>query len=646
MKDTVESDQETIKTTSLLRKLGMKGKNFFIAGNDAITLGAIFAGCRFFSGYPITPSSEVLTMMARNLPKFNDIFYQTEDEIAAIGMAISASIGGTKSMTATSGPGFSLMQEELSLAIINEVPIVVVNVMRVGPSTGQPTKPASADIDCMINGRHGDDGDKIIILSPNSVQECFDLTIQAFNLSEKYRIPVLLAVDGYISHLSENLVIPDEIITLKRSLDKDESPFGIAGKITNFIPVGQGMGVAFGGLVHDQWGNRKSFDPEICKGLLLHHRLKNALIPTSTEEYGVDEKCEYLIISYGLASRASKDVVHQLRTKQMNIGLLSLKTLWPINKLSLEKFSSIKKIIVVENNAGQLVKLLYKHIPKEKLVRFNKYWGEPIGTQELLDFCKKVMTAKKPIVRNEITKALIEKEDLMSDGTNVIGIRKRFPFCMGCGHKKFIDLLLPILEESGLNKSNTILVCGIGCAGIIATTLNGDVIKTSHGRALNAARAIQLTHPNHTVVVISGDGDLVNIGGNHLIHTARDGKRFPILCICLDNKTYGMTGGQPSCTTPPSATTSIPFSQNEFDLKHLLYDGCEIDFFARTMITKSKQVKSYLKKAIKHTATRKSFAFVHILGLCISHFGKKNPAFLGDKKLEKTFKVWERSVKK
>jgi len=167
----MNSGWKTVIVEDVLQKSGIRGEVRFMSGSQAIAWGALVAGCRFFVGYPITPSSKILLEMAKELRKHKDgIFYQPEDELASIGMAISASVCGKKAMTATSGPGLSLMQEELGWAIVNEIPLIVVNAMRIGPSTGHPTKPGSADINCMIHGRHGDGGDGVVVLSPNSVQ--------------------------------------------------------------------------------------------------------------------------------------------------------------------------------------------------------------------------------------------------------------------------------------------------------------------------------------------------------------------------------------------------------------------------------------------------------------------------------------------
>ena len=597
-------------------------KTEIVSGNEAAALGALAAGCKFFAGYPITPSSNILYEMAKRLPDQGGVFYQAEDELAAIGMVISASAGGQKSMTATSGPGLSLMQEELGWAIINEIPLVVIDAMRIGPSTGQPTKPASADINCLIKGRHGDSGDCVIVLTPSSVQECFNLTVTAFQLAEEFRTPVFVAIDGYLSGLYERLEISENIQIIDRARD------GIIGK---------GEGIAYGGVMHNRLGKRYSFSPDVCKETIGHLIQKRNEMPTI---YNIEQifDCDYLIISYGFASRATRDAANQLRKQGLKIGLLELKTIWPLDRISSTELNRVKKIIVVENNAGQLIDLL--NLPKDKVVAFNKWWGEPIETRELLDFLDEIITGTKTKQEVATEKPLIQKE---KDDCLDIQIDADYPFCAGCGHKVFRSNLLPILKERGLTKENTILASGIGCGGIVATTLNADVIKTSHGRTLNAARALRLIYTEKMIVVISGDGDLINIGGNALIHTAREKDRFPMLCICLDNVNYGMTGGQLSATTPEWGKTSVPFTQKPFNLKQLLYDGCGIDFFARTAVPCRDHLKKTIERAIDFVRNKKSFAFVHALSPCVTHFTKRNPGHFTKNKLQQYCEIWERN---
>ncbi|MFH1759409.1 MAG: thiamine pyrophosphate-dependent enzyme [Patescibacteria group bacterium] len=599
-----------------------------VSGNTAVALGALAAGCRFFAGYPITPSTQILEEMKHRLPEVGGIFYQPEDELAAIGMITDASMTGLKAMTATSGPGLSLIQEEIGRAIINETPLVIIDVMRVGPSTGQPTKPASSDINCLINGRHGDGGDCVVVLAPTSVQDCFNLTVEAFNLAEGFRLPVFVAVDGYLGIMKEKLEIPEKVNVYNRRLCSGESLFGLNGAISGFVPIGAGENIAYSGLIHHYSGSRSSYSPNDCKEHLKHLaqkliRIRHPLFWQSQREKDYD----YLLISYGLASRATQSVAECLRNRGRKVRCLDLKMIWPLSRKIFGNLDQVKKIIVVENNAGQLIHFLAKYLPKDKTVSFNKWWGEPVGTLELLEFCKQVIEKDWD---EEESKLIIHNLPQTAPRK-----AKKYPFCPGCGHNSFRSAFLSTIKELGINETDILFTSGIGCGSILATTFGADLIKTSHGRSLNAARALKLIYPNRLVVTISGDGDLLNIGGNHLLHTAREKDLFPILCVCLDNFNYGMTGGQDSATTP---------NHNPFNLKKLLYDGCGIDFFARTSVRDPKHLREALKGAIKFVQQKKSFAFLQVFSPCAAHSAKKHPEWFDQNKLCLRQGIWERQL--
>ena len=231
----------------------------FMHGNQAVAEGAIAAGCRFYAGYPITPSSEIAEILSERLPEVGGVFIQMEDEIASMAAIIGASLGGLKNATATSGPGFSLMQENLGFAVVCEIPCVVINVQRVGPSIGLPTKAAQGDVMQARWGTHGDH--PIIALSPGSVQECFDLTVQAFNLAEQFRTPVILLADALISSLREKIEIPDpdELTIVNRSLPtvppKEFKPYAFSrGEVAPLPAFGKGYRFHATGLLHNEYG--------------------------------------------------------------------------------------------------------------------------------------------------------------------------------------------------------------------------------------------------------------------------------------------------------------------------------------------------------------------------------------------------------
>ncbi|ASI98443.1 2-oxoacid:acceptor oxidoreductase subunit alpha [Thermococcus celer] len=343
------------------------GKSDFIQGDEAIARAAILAGCRFYAGYPITPASEIFEAMALYMPLVDGVSIQMEDELASMAAIIGASWAGAKVMTATSGPGFSLMQENLGYAVMTETPVVVVDVQRGGPSTGQPTLAAQGDIMQAIWGTHGDHS--LIVLSPSTVQEAFDLTIRAFNLAEKYRTPVVLLTDAEIAHMRERVYIPspDEIEIVNRKLPANEEeaklPFGDPhGDGVPPMPIfGKGYHTYVTGLTHDEMGHPKTVDAEVHERLIRRifdklERNRDEII--SYEEFELDD-AEVAIVSTGIVSRSAIRAVKMLRERGVKAGMLKLNTIWPFNFEMIEELAErVRKIYVPEMNMGQLYHLV------------------------------------------------------------------------------------------------------------------------------------------------------------------------------------------------------------------------------------------------------------------------------------------------
>ena len=336
-------------------------EKLFIQGNDACSRGAIKAGCRFFAGYPITPSTEVAEDLANLLPKNGGSFVQMEDEIAAIGAVIGAVWSGLKAMTSTSGPGFSLMQESIGYAQITETPLVIVDVQRGGPSTGQPTMASQGDLMQARWGSHGDY--EPIALSPSSVQECFDFTVEAFNLSEKYRVPVILLADEVIGHMREKIIIPDNVETIKRSAPtenpKEFLPYKAEVNGTSKMPAfGEGYNLPITGLTHDERGYPATSDPKDHQKLV--KRLCNKIIENRkdivrTHNYNCED-ADIIAISYGAPFRSVVSAVDEARKKGINAGYIKIDTPWPFPEKEIEEASKIAdNLIVVEMNLGQMV---------------------------------------------------------------------------------------------------------------------------------------------------------------------------------------------------------------------------------------------------------------------------------------------------
>lgn len=335
-------------------------KEVFVQGNQACALGAIKGGCRFFAGYPITPSTEIAEEMSRLLPKYGGSFIQMEDEIASAGAIIGASWSGMKAMTATSGPGISLMQENIGYGFISETPIVLINVQRGSPSTAQPTMSAQADMMQVRWGSHGDY--EPIALAPSSVQEFFDFTIKAFNLAEEYRVPVTVLADEVVGHMREKLVIPDdvEIVTRKRpEMSDDYLPFDAPENGTAPMPAfGDGFDIHVTGLTHNKKGYPDTNTPETHSelvGRLCDKVLKNRDKICSVKKEFCDD-ADIVVVSYGSPYRSALTAVSEARDNGLKVGSLKIDTPWPFPDEEIAAIAeSASEIIVLEMNLGQMV---------------------------------------------------------------------------------------------------------------------------------------------------------------------------------------------------------------------------------------------------------------------------------------------------
>jgi len=336
-------------------------EKLFIQGNEACALAAIKAGCRFFAGYPITPSTEVAENLARLLPKYGGSFVQMEDEISSMGAVIGASWGGSKAMTATSGPGISLMQENLGYAFMTETPLVIVNVQRGSPSTGQPTMASQSDMMQVRWGSHGDY--EPIALSPSSVQEYFDFTIKAFNLSEKYRVPVFLMTEESIGHMREKISIPNKVDLVARkepTMSPDEFlPFKNRKNATNPMPAfGDGYKVHVSGLTHNEIGYPDTNNPKTHAVLvkrLCDKILKNRDKITSVKSEFTDD-ADVVVVCYGAPVRSVTTAVKEARKEEIKAGYLKINTPWPFPDDDVKAVcESANDIIVPEMNLGQMV---------------------------------------------------------------------------------------------------------------------------------------------------------------------------------------------------------------------------------------------------------------------------------------------------
>jgi|YelNatPaOPRAMG01_1025707.scaffolds.fasta_scaffold06248_11 2-oxoglutarate ferredoxin oxidoreductase subunit alpha len=347
----------------------------FISGNIAIAEGAITAGMRFFAGYPITPASDIMEYLAERLPEIGGVVTQFEDEIASINAVVGASWAGVKSMTATSGPGFSLMLEALGLAVITETPLVVVDVMRAGPSTGVPTKTSQSDV---MQVRYGAHGDYVIpVFAPWSAQEAYDLTIKAFNVAESLRTPVILLSDAVIAHLWESVLLaePGEVEVINRKKPSSPPDEYLPYKPDNdLVPpmatFGEGYNVIVESLIHDERGFYRQ-DREAYRNLV--KRIVNKVLSRVDSLFEVEayygDDYKYLLVSFGSTARSALAAARILRKSGIKAGLLRLKTLSPLKLETLRKYcDEAEKIFVVENNMGKLVHDVERAAENDKVI--------------------------------------------------------------------------------------------------------------------------------------------------------------------------------------------------------------------------------------------------------------------------------------
>lgn len=365
----------------------------FLQGNEACAEGALYAGCNFFAGYPISPSSEIAEYMAYELPRRKGVFIEMEDEIASMGAVIGASLAGAKAMTATSGPGFSLKQEHIGFACMAEVPCVIVNVMRGGPSTGAPTGPAQGDVMQARWGTHGDH--PAIAIVPSTVEECFHETVRAFNLAEKYRTPVILLLDEVVGHMREKIRIPKpgeiEIINRKKPLDPPDGylPYkpetdGVP-RIANF---GEGYRFHVTGLDHD-WSGFPTSDPEKIKELVarLVRKVEDRVEEIARYEEVMLDDAEIVIVAYGSVARSAKYALKRARAQGKRVGLLKLNTVWPFPKKHISEVAQgVRKILVPEMNMGQIViEVERAALGKAEVIPINRVDTELITPEEILE---------------------------------------------------------------------------------------------------------------------------------------------------------------------------------------------------------------------------------------------------------------------
>ncbi len=377
----------------------MSKRQVLMQGNEAVVEGAIAAGCKFYAGYPITPSSEIAEGMSKRLPQVGGKFIQMEDEIGGMAATIGGSLAGLKSLTATSGPGFSLKQENIGFAVMTEVPCVIVNVQRMGPSTGLPTSPGQGD---MIQARYGTHGDSsIIALTPSTVKETYELTIKAFNYAERFRTPVILLLDEIVGHMRENITVPEpeeyEIIERKRATCKPEEYFAYkpdADLIPPIADYGKGYHFHTTGLYHDETGFPKGQSKDISNFLYrLHNKILNYQDEISLIESAYLDDAELVVLSYGGTMGSAIAAVESARQEGKKVGWIKLITIWPFpDDFLLEVARNVKRFIIPELNLGQIQREVERVIHGEaEVLGLHRVDGDIIRPEQILEMIREVV---------------------------------------------------------------------------------------------------------------------------------------------------------------------------------------------------------------------------------------------------------------
>lgn len=357
-----------------------------VQGNEACAHGALYAGCSFYGGYPITPSTEIMEILSQELPKRDGAFIQLEDEIASICAVIGAAWGGAKAMTATSGPGFSLMQEGLGYASITETPLVVVDCQRWGPSTGQPTKTAQADVMQAIWGTHGDH--PVIVLTASHVREVFEMTVTAFNYAEMYRVPVVLLLDEVLAHMRENIVWPEpgelEVVSRKKPANVETSkPFG--GE--EMLSLGEGKRFLVTGMPHSDQGTVVQGDAAGRHLIRIVGKVQDHVRDLAIYNKKNFDDCRVLVVSHGITSRAAESAVDYLQAEGIPTGHLDIKTLWPFPDFLFEELPpSVEIILVPELNLGQVSREVTRAVRgRAEVYHFGRVDGYLINPEQIRD---------------------------------------------------------------------------------------------------------------------------------------------------------------------------------------------------------------------------------------------------------------------
>ncbi len=543
------------------------------------------------------------------------MFVQMEDEIASMAAVIGASMGGVKAMTATSGPGFSLKQENLGYAAGAEIPCVIVNVMRGGPSTGMPTRPSQADVMQSRWGSHGDY--PIVVLAPASVAEIYSETIRAFDLAEQCRTPVVLLYDQVIAQLSETVALngaaqPNAERTWASGPRADYQPYG-GDDIPAMAKPGDGYRVHTTGLTHSESGFPTQNPEAVTRNLsrLLTKLERHRDLINSWETVGCDD-ADVVIVAIGISARAARRAVDMCRAQGLRVGSVPADHVMALPGRRAARSGGRRARRTGAGNEQ-------RPIAARSRARAERHAGRgPASVQRRGHHTGRYRRLRRGAGQGGVmildTAAEFDVRDYLRPE-----MMPHF-LCPGCGHGIALRALLWAIHDLKIDKDKLAVVSGIGCAGRLSAYIDANTFHVTHGRPLAYATGLALARPDLHVVVITGDGDCLAIGGNHLIHACR--RNLKLTCLMLNNEVYGMTGGQVSPTTSETRlTTTTPLGNQE---PH--FDACALataagaGFVGREVTHHVPKLKELIKAGLEHPG----FAFVEVLTDCTEIFGRKN----------------------
>ncbi len=575
----------------------------FVDGNSAIVRGALAAGCTFFAGYPITPASGILMAMMRELPRRGGVAIQGEDEIASIGMCIGAAMAGARAMTATSGPGISLYSENIGLAVMGEVPLVIVDVQRLGPATGGATTVGQADVQFVRWGTSG--GYPIIALAPGSVAECYTLTARAFELAERFRVPVFVLTDkeiGMTLATVETSAFPAvavrerELATRRRAV-----PLRAGGRRAAHASLRPGRTGSLHRIDARRGGAHHQACPPTVAALNRHlaAKIEEHLDEIEMVDADIQPAARTLVVSYGVTAGAARVAAAPCTRSRHAVSSLVVQSLWPVPESAIATaLQGVERVVVPELNLGQYRREIERIAGSREVIGVNRVDGELISPEQIVEAIAMTATSIETVAtfRNQLP----------------------YPFCPGCGHGSVLDRLDRALVQLGSDPSRVVIVSDIGCSGLSDQYFTTNAFHGLHGRSVTYATGIKLADPSLEVVVVMGDGG-TGIGGTHLINAAR--RNIGITVVVMNNLNFGMTGGQHSTTTPEGAITSTtPGGNLEHPLDICATVGVNGAGYVYRGTSFDEELTDRLVEAIQHPG----FALLDVWELCTAYFVKAN----------------------